>query len=587
MATDLTYAYAADITKAERDANGDLYVYGKATGPDRDLDGQRCDPDWLKSAMPEWFEWGNVREMHQPIAAGVGVALIDDGDDWFVKSLVVDDGTAKRIEKKVLKGYSIGIKDPHIQVREGQEWIVGGNICEISYVDRPCNPTAKLAICKAAGADGSLQPVEADTADQVTIKVAGSVFTPADLAKVLATKKAAAGGKVDDTDTGDGADEVGADPADGDGGDGQDDAPKAKGKAKKKTKSTASDTDSTEAEILAALVKQYGFTLEQAAKVPAWLRPVVLASAAKGAMPPLKPGGKPRYPINNVQDLKDAIQAFGRGKDSDKDDIKAHIKSEAKRLGRADLIPDNWKATTPDLPKEDSDGADQKHDPAELRTILTGLVGCMKAELDELLAGENELCDLYDLLSTISMFCRWWSSEAAGGETDSPYGGTPMSDVSLAADPDTTKSVSTTDTDTTPATGQAEPDDTKTTEPDTATAADGPVDENRLAELVKSAIATEKQALTEAAEERTKALTAELDKVKAELAKVAALPEPGGPVITRTSAQAAAAKAVDADALKREADALLAKATDVETYDARLANGYRMRAAQLLKNAAA
>jgi hypothetical protein len=44
----LTYAYAAEIVKSERDADGHLIVYGKATGPDLDLDGQICDPKWLK-----------------------------------------------------------------------------------------------------------------------------------------------------------------------------------------------------------------------------------------------------------------------------------------------------------------------------------------------------------------------------------------------------------------------------------------------------------------------------------------------------------------------------------------------------------
>src|SRR5258708_6472566 len=82
----VTYAYAAEIVKSERDANGDLLVYGKATGPDLDLDGQICDPSWLKSATPEWMTWGNVREMHQPIAAGVGVELEEIGENWWLKS---------------------------------------------------------------------------------------------------------------------------------------------------------------------------------------------------------------------------------------------------------------------------------------------------------------------------------------------------------------------------------------------------------------------------------------------------------------------------------------------------------------------
>jgi len=162
----ITHAFAADITKAERDANGDLIVYGKATGPDLDLDKQVCDPAWLKQAMPEWMTWGNLREMHQPIAAGVGLELAAQGDDWMVKSKCVDEGTAKKIETGVLKGYSVGIRNAQV-VKDASApggRIVGGSIVEVSYVDRPCNPTATLAIAKAATLDkgAPLLPVDAE-----------------------------------------------------------------------------------------------------------------------------------------------------------------------------------------------------------------------------------------------------------------------------------------------------------------------------------------------------------------------------------------------------------------------------------------
>lgn len=157
----ITYAYAADIVKTERDEAGDLIVYGKATGPDLDLDGQICDPGWLKSAMPAWMEFGNVREMHQPIAAGIGIELEAKGDDWWLKSKCVDPNTAKKIEAGVLKGYSIGINGARVTKDAAAPGgrIVAGSIVETSYVDRPCNPTAKMAICKMAG--DQLAPVEA------------------------------------------------------------------------------------------------------------------------------------------------------------------------------------------------------------------------------------------------------------------------------------------------------------------------------------------------------------------------------------------------------------------------------------------
>ena len=152
--SDITYAYAGDIVKTKSE-DGDLIVYGKATGPDIDLDEQICDPAWLKEAMPEWMKFGNVREMHQPIAAGVGLELNAEGDDWFLKSQVIDDNTARKIEAGALKGYSVGIKGAKVikdaAARGGR--IVGGTIVEISYVDRPANPTCSASIAKAVGGD--------------------------------------------------------------------------------------------------------------------------------------------------------------------------------------------------------------------------------------------------------------------------------------------------------------------------------------------------------------------------------------------------------------------------------------------------
>lgn len=48
------------------------------------------------------------------------------------------------------------------------------------------------------------------------------------------------------------------------------------------------------------------------------------------------------FPIRNVADLKNAIQAVGRSKDIEK--TKHWIKKRAKELGKEDLLPDTWKA---------------------------------------------------------------------------------------------------------------------------------------------------------------------------------------------------------------------------------------------------
>jgi hypothetical protein len=173
----ITHVYAGDIVKTETTDDGDLLVYGKATGPDLDLDEQRCDPDWLKNAMPGWAQWANIREQHSAIAAGVGVETVQEGDDWYVKSLVVDAGSAKKVEKGVLKGYSIGIKNARV-VKDATApggRIVGGDIVEISLVDRPCNPTATMAIAKSA--DGELVPV--DVAGELVMDLSKAVIVDA------------------------------------------------------------------------------------------------------------------------------------------------------------------------------------------------------------------------------------------------------------------------------------------------------------------------------------------------------------------------------------------------------------------------
>lgn len=170
MTTTTVYA---EIVKAERNADGDLVVVGKATGPDLDLDKQICDPEWLGKAMPEWFSsGGNVREQHSSIAAGVATELENVADSWMVTSTVVDPVSARKVEKGVLKGYSIGISDPRV-VKDAAApggRIVGGSIVEVSLVDRPCNPTALLSLAKAAK-PGSTMKAFAFDPERMLVKV--------------------------------------------------------------------------------------------------------------------------------------------------------------------------------------------------------------------------------------------------------------------------------------------------------------------------------------------------------------------------------------------------------------------------------
>lgn len=48
------------------------------------------------------------------------------------------------------------------------------------------------------------------------------------------------------------------------------------------------------------------------------------------------------YPIRNVEDLKNAIQAYGRSKSSERRMVRKHIIKRARQLNKAELIPQHW-----------------------------------------------------------------------------------------------------------------------------------------------------------------------------------------------------------------------------------------------------
>ena len=163
MATDLAYSYAA-LEKADKNPDGTLTVYGKATDDSVDIDQQICDDAWLKKAMPDWMlAGGNVREQHSNIAAGVATEYEVKSDGHYITALVVDPVSVKKVETGVLKGFSIGIRGPRV-IRDNKAAggrIVDGQIVEVSLVDRPANPNAKLMLAKAV--DGGLLEAVTET----------------------------------------------------------------------------------------------------------------------------------------------------------------------------------------------------------------------------------------------------------------------------------------------------------------------------------------------------------------------------------------------------------------------------------------
>lgn len=74
------------------------------------------------------------------------------------------------------------------------------------------------------------------------------------------------------------------------------------------------------------------------------------------------------FPIKNEQDLRNAIQAVGRAKDSDA--AKRHIIKRARALGLTNLLPDGWITST------------KSEDPAEILAELEARLATIEAKYD-------------------------------------------------------------------------------------------------------------------------------------------------------------------------------------------------------------
>lgn len=128
-------------------------VVGMMSTDSVDLDQQIADKDWLDQAVPEWFKWGNMRQMHQPIAAGRAVAITATDNGYNLVSKIVNPETRRLWKERVLQAYSIGIKNAVVikdALAKGGR-IVAGSIIETSYVDYPANPECAISIAKMVG----------------------------------------------------------------------------------------------------------------------------------------------------------------------------------------------------------------------------------------------------------------------------------------------------------------------------------------------------------------------------------------------------------------------------------------------------
>jgi len=407
MTDEIKSIYLGNLT-AKRGKDGFMYVKGLASDDTLDLDQQICDPEWLKSALPDWFALGNIREMHQSKAIGKATEMEQTGSGFVVTAKIVDEQAAKMVEEGIYTGFSIGIKNARVikDLKAPGGRICSGSVVELSLVDRPANPSCVIEIAKSVdgvlvkgAAVSELEKAESPTlnAEAVMTEEPGVATDVLNRDEPQPCQACAGTGKKSNVEGN--TQETNCDVCAGSGhqpeGRSENDEPN-----RQSIPQELDNRDMKDAEP--ELAKKDYSDAERAD-----------AAEAGQALP------DGSFPIKTVKDLKNAIQSFGRAKNPAK--AKAHIKARAEALGREDLIPDNWKGADADVAKA---AEDQVHDADELKQIQAGLINCIKAELDEMLAGDdNEIADIRELLCTLDMFLAWWTDEASENQTEAPFTG--------------------------------------------------------------------------------------------------------------------------------------------------------------------
>jgi hypothetical protein len=149
-----------EFAKVDSLPDGTLLVHTVINDETVDDQSEILDYTGTKAALDDFMVWANVREMHQPSAVGV-VDVISHDDVAKASSgilHIVDPLAVQKVLAGVYKGTSVGGSKGLERVMEK----VGGQtvtrlmhpvVKELSLVDRPSRPTARLSLLKMAAGD--------------------------------------------------------------------------------------------------------------------------------------------------------------------------------------------------------------------------------------------------------------------------------------------------------------------------------------------------------------------------------------------------------------------------------------------------
>lgn len=163
----------APFSKVEDQADGTVYCEGIATAEVVDSHGEVVRHDASVKAFQEWtsamskatdgMSMGNIREMHQPVAAGKAVLWRQDDTTKanIIGVVVVDPDACAKVRSRVYTGFSIGGDQVEYgTVKIGQTTvpsIEAYRLSEVSLVDRPACPAALFSLVKRDDTEPSPQ----------------------------------------------------------------------------------------------------------------------------------------------------------------------------------------------------------------------------------------------------------------------------------------------------------------------------------------------------------------------------------------------------------------------------------------------
>ena len=410
MSQDLTTSYFS-IEKADRQADGTLMVYGKATDDSVDIDQQICDAAWLDRAMPAWFKsGGNIREQHSSIAAGVAKEYEAKADGHYIMAHVVDPVSVKKVDAGVLRGFSIGIKSPRVvrDQKAANGRIIDGQIVEVSLVDRPANPNCQLVLAKSVDGESSLVQVEELTEE--IVKHPGHDQSSHGRGGGSSAGGAGGAGAAEGAATGEGGTSKAKAKKD------LDEAEDSLNSGYKEIVQGAGPSPSSNPRVMdAAQSREDAFNdIDDARTSITRGNSASAVSSLNSAAGKLKGEAKFAPAAKKLKDLASSLKEKPLKKSTDAD-LRVALQSVLQLISVTKSEDASMKDTTVELPVG-AVGDLLKFDKAQYEAAREALANLISIEAGEMKEGHNELQSIAHLLEAVAHLHAWYEGEEAEGE---------------------------------------------------------------------------------------------------------------------------------------------------------------------------